>query len=137
MYDKIKEDYNKKYTQNFSGHSKIKIAQNGFKYLERHLAEGSKLTLQDERWLAPLKRYLGADTMAIQDASNPKVATIKDVSLTLEKINQENLTQKNDVAINFVNAENQIATNKETVRFSLKPNKVFLFHPETEERIIF
>lgn len=56
----------------------------------------------------------------------------RDVSVVSTHENSLNPTIRS-----IVNAENQIATNKETVRFSLKPNKVFLFHPETEERIIF
>ncbi len=35
----------------------------------------------------------------------------------------------------IINAENIVDTEAETVRFALKPHKVYLFHPETGERI--
>ena len=37
----------------------------------------------------------------------------------------------------IISAENSVHPDAETVRFALKPNKVFLFHKETEERISF
>lgn len=37
----------------------------------------------------------------------------------------------------IISAENRVDHQAETVRFALKPNKVFLFHKETEERIGF
>ena len=37
----------------------------------------------------------------------------------------------------IISAENHVDTGSDTVRFALKPNKVFLFHKETEERIPF
>lgn len=37
----------------------------------------------------------------------------------------------------IISAENRIDTTKETVSFSLRPNKVHLFHKETQERIYF
>ncbi|MBO5279404.1 MAG: ABC transporter ATP-binding protein [Lachnospiraceae bacterium] len=36
----------------------------------------------------------------------------------------------------IISTENRVDTEKETVRFSLKPGKVFIFHRETEERIM-
>ena len=37
----------------------------------------------------------------------------------------------------IINAENQVDTTKDTVKFSVKPQKVFLFDKKTEERILF
>ncbi len=37
----------------------------------------------------------------------------------------------------IIDADNKLSLNTEAVRFSLKPNKVLLFHKETEERIRF
>ena len=37
----------------------------------------------------------------------------------------------------IISAESQVAVGAETVRFDLKPGKVFLFNKETEERIRF
>ena len=44
---------------------------------------------------------------------------------------------ENPVIRAIISSEHQVDTEKETVRFHLKPNKVFLFHKETEERIYF
>ena len=41
----------------------------------------------------------------------------------------------NPVVRSIVDADNRIDISGATVRFSLKPHKVFLFHAETEERI--
>ena len=41
----------------------------------------------------------------------------------------------NPVARSIINSDIKIDTTKETVRFSLKPHKVFIFHKETEERL--
>ena len=38
---------------------------------------------------------------------------------------------------NFINADNKVDTGSETVRYSIKPHKLFLFNKETEERIYF
>ena len=43
----------------------------------------------------------------------------------------------NPVVRSIVDADNKVDTSVETVSYSLKPNKVFLFHKETEERIYF
>ncbi len=37
----------------------------------------------------------------------------------------------------IINSDNKVDTEKETVRFSVKPHKVFLFHKDTEERIYY
>ena len=41
----------------------------------------------------------------------------------------------NPVIRSIINADNKVDTTVETVRYSLKPHKVFLFNKETEERI--
>ena len=43
----------------------------------------------------------------------------------------------NPVVRSIINADNKVDLNRETVRFSLKNHKVFLFDKETEERIYF
>ena len=43
----------------------------------------------------------------------------------------------NPVIRSIVDADNTIDTEAKTVRFALKPHKVFLFHADTEERIYF
>ena len=43
----------------------------------------------------------------------------------------------NPVVRSIVDADNKIDISRETVNFSLKPHKVFLFNKETEERIAF
>ena len=44
---------------------------------------------------------------------------------------------ENTAIRSIISAENSVDTEAEMVRFDLKPNKVFLFHKETEERIYF
>ena len=46
-----------------------------------------------------------------------------------------NAASLNPVVRSIIDADNKIDPNTEVVTFSLKPNKVFLFHKETEERI--
>ena len=41
----------------------------------------------------------------------------------------------NPVVRSIINADNKVDITKETVRYRVKPHKVFLFHKETEERI--
>ncbi|MBQ4601017.1 MAG: ABC transporter ATP-binding protein [Oscillospiraceae bacterium] len=43
----------------------------------------------------------------------------------------------NPVIRSIINADNKVDTSAETVRYSLKPHKVFVFNKETEERIKF
>lgn len=43
----------------------------------------------------------------------------------------------NPIVRSIVDADTQLARDAHIVKFSLKPHKVFLFHPETEERIYF
>ena len=44
---------------------------------------------------------------------------------------------QNPVIRSIINADNKVDVTKETVRYSLKPHKVFIFNKETEERIYF
>ena len=43
----------------------------------------------------------------------------------------------NPVVRSIINADNKVDTSAETVRFSVKPHKIFLFNKETENRIYF
>ncbi len=43
----------------------------------------------------------------------------------------------NPVVRSIINADNKVDPEQETVRFSVKPHKIFLFNKETEERIYF
>ena len=47
----------------------------------------------------------------------------------------DNLLNDSGTIRSIINAENDVDTSKETVRFSLKKNKVFIFDADTEERI--
>ena len=44
---------------------------------------------------------------------------------------------QNPVIRSIINADNKVDMSKETVSYSLKPHKVFIFNKETEERIYF
>ena len=44
---------------------------------------------------------------------------------------------QNPVVRSIIDADNKVDESAKTVRFTLKPHKVFLFHKETEERIYF
>ena len=46
-----------------------------------------------------------------------------------------NPASQNPVVRSIINADNKVDITMETVRYSLKPHKVFLFNKETEERI--
>ena len=48
-----------------------------------------------------------------------------------------NAASANPVVRSIINADNKVDTAVETVRFSVKPHKIFLFNKETEERIYF
>ena len=48
-----------------------------------------------------------------------------------------NTASCNPVVRSIINADNKIDPEQETVRFSVKPHKIFLFNKETEERIYF
>ena len=56
----------------------------------------------------------------------------RDVSIV-----SENAASQNPVVRSIINADNKVDVTKETVRYTLKPHKVFLFNQETEERIYF
>jgi multiple sugar transport system ATP-binding protein len=43
----------------------------------------------------------------------------------------------NPLVRSIINADNKVDTSAETVRYTLKPHKVFLFNKETEERVYF
>ena len=48
-----------------------------------------------------------------------------------------NAASLNPVIRSIINSDNKVDTTAETVRYSLKPHKVFIFNKETEERIRF
>ena len=48
-----------------------------------------------------------------------------------------NAASNNPVVRSIINADNKVAEGTETVRYSLKAHKVFIFNKETEERIYF
>ena len=56
----------------------------------------------------------------------------RDVSIV-----SQNAASVNPVVRSIINADNKVDTSAETVRFSLKAHKVFLFNKETEARIPF
>ena len=56
----------------------------------------------------------------------------RDVSIV-----SRNAASANPVVRSIINADNKVDTSADTVRFSLKAHKVFLFHKETEARIPF
>ena len=56
----------------------------------------------------------------------------RDISVVSTHKCSENVTIRS-----IINAENAVDTNASTVRFQLKPNKVFLFRKDNEERIYF
>ena len=47
------------------------------------------------------------------------------------------LSQANPVVRSIIDADNKVDPAAETVRFDVKPHKIFLFNKETEERIYF
>ena len=49
----------------------------------------------------------------------------------------ENAASQNPVVRSIINADNKVDTSAETVKYSLKAHKVFIFNKETEERIYF
>ena len=49
----------------------------------------------------------------------------------------ENTASQNPVVRSIINADNKVDTSAETVKYSLKAHKVFIFNKETEERIYF
>ena len=56
----------------------------------------------------------------------------RDVSIV-----SENPASQNPVVRSIINADNKVDTSSETVKYSLKAHKVFIFNKETEERIYF
>ena len=56
----------------------------------------------------------------------------RDISVVSTHPNSRNVTIRS-----IISAENAVSPDAKTVRFDLKPNKVFLFHSETEARIYF
>ncbi len=73
------------------------------------------------------------------DANGPMVCQLNNVEVMGRDVSvvSTHSASVNPVIRSIVDADNKIDTEADTVRFSLKPHKVFLFHAETEERIYF
>ena len=48
-----------------------------------------------------------------------------------------NAASLNPVIRSIINADNKVDLSSQTVRYNIKPHKLFLFHKETEERIVY
>ena len=104
------------------------------------------------------KLYLGADAVLdvpgvadqdvfvgirpegfILDENGPMQCKLNNVEVMGRDVSivSTNDASANPIIRSIINADNKIDTTKETVRYSLKPHKVFLFNKETEERIYF
>ena len=73
------------------------------------------------------------------DANGPMHCTLNNVEVMGRdsSVVSTHPTSQNAVVRSIINADNKVDTTKETVSFSLKAHKVFLFNKETEERIRF
>ena len=74
---------------------------------------------------------LDAEGKFVVELSNLEVMG-RDVSVV-----SKHQSSLNPVVRSIINSDSNIDENAETVSFSLKPHKVFLFNKETEERIYF
>ena len=104
------------------------------------------------------KLYLGADAVLdvsgvadqdvfvgirpegfILDENGPMQCKLNNVEVMGRDVSivSTNDASANPIIRSIINADNKVDTTKETVRYSLKPHKVFLFNKETEERIYF
>ena len=73
------------------------------------------------------------------DANGPMQCKLSSVEVMGRDVS---IVSTNDASLNpvirsIINADNKVDMGAETVRYSLKPHKVFLFNKETEERIYF
>ena len=73
------------------------------------------------------------------DANGPMQCKLSSVEVMGRDVS---IVPTNDASLNpvirsIINADNKVDMGAETVRYSLKPHKVFLFNKETEERIYF
>ena len=75
----------------------------------------------------------------VLDEAGPMVCKLSNVEVMGRDVS---VVSTHEASVNpsvrsIINAENLADMNRETVRYALKPNKVFLFNKETEERIFF
>ncbi len=75
----------------------------------------------------------------VLDENGPLTCKLSNVEVMGRDVS---IVSTNDASANpavrsIINADNRVDTGKETVRYSLKPHKFFLFNKETEERIYF
>ena len=73
------------------------------------------------------------------DAEGPMCCKLNNVEVMGRDVSivSTNAASLNPVVRSIINADNKVDVTLDTVRFSLKPHKVFLFHKETEARIRF
>ena len=71
------------------------------------------------------------------DENGPLHCTMSNVEVMGRDVSivSTNPASQNPVVRSIINADNKVDITTETVRYSLKPHKVFLFNKETEERI--
>ena len=75
----------------------------------------------------------------VPDAEGPfesKLLRVEVMGRDITVVSEHELAE-NPTVRSIVSAENRIDVTSETVRFTLKPNKVFLFDADTEERVFF
>ena len=75
----------------------------------------------------------------ILDENGPMKATLNNIEVMGRDVSvvSTHCASVNPVVRSIINADNKVNTTKDTVSFSLKPHKVFLFNKETEKRINF
>ena len=71
------------------------------------------------------------------DANGPLHCQLKNVEVMGRdsSVVSNHPASQNPVVRSIIDSDNKVDTTSETIRFSLKPHKVFIFHKETEERL--
>ena len=107
--------------------------------------KGGKLYLADEAVLdvpgvADQEVHVGIRPEGFElDPKGPMTCNLSSIEVMGRdsSIVSTHAASQNPVVRSIIDADNKVDEGAETVRFSLKPHKVFLFHKETEERIYF
>ena len=107
--------------------------------------KGGKLILADEAVLdvpgvADQDVWVGIRPEGFDlDPNGPMSCSLNNVEVMGRDVSivSRNAASANPVVRSIINADNKVDTSVETVRFSLKAHKVFLFNKETEARIPF
>ena len=75
----------------------------------------------------------------IYDPNGPLRCQLRNVEVMGRDVSivSSNVASVNPIVRSIVDADNVVGISQETVRFSLKPHKVFIFNDSTEERIYF